>query len=83
MFRRCLVWMLLLQLLLRLENMMTALLMMPGLQKLIQGNHMKVRMRTLILLKMVIVVVSEEKLNNEVDKLHVFGKQFHVLESFI
>ena len=37
--------------------MMTALLMMPGLQKLIQGNQMKVRMRTLILPKMVIVVM--------------------------
>ena len=36
----CLVWMLLLQLLLRLENLMTALLMMPGLQKLIHGNPM-------------------------------------------
>ena len=40
--------MLLLQLLPRLENMMTALLMMPGMQKLIQGNQMKVRMRTLM-----------------------------------
>ena len=37
--------------------MMTALLMMPGLQKLIHGNQMKVRMRTLILPKMVIVVM--------------------------
>ena len=49
--------MLLLQLLLRLENMMIALLMMRGLQKLIQGNPMKVRMTTLILPKMVIVVM--------------------------
>ena len=37
--------------------MMTALLMMPGLQKLIQGNRMKVRMSLLILPKMVIVVM--------------------------
>ena len=49
--------MLLLQLLLRLKNMMTALLMMPGPQKLIQGNRMKVRMSLLILPKMVIVVM--------------------------
>ena len=57
MLSRCLVWMLLLQMLLRLKNMMTTLLMMPGLQKLIQGNQTKVRMRTLILQKMVIVVM--------------------------
>ena len=37
--------------------MITALLMMPGLQKVIQRNQMKVRMRTLILPKMVIVVM--------------------------
>ena len=37
--------------------MMTALLMMPGLQKLIQGNQMKVRIRSFILPKMVIVVM--------------------------
>ena len=49
--------MLRLQLLLGLENMMTVLLMMPRLQKLIQRNQMKVRMRTLILPKMVIVVM--------------------------
>ena len=49
--------MLLLQLLLWLENMMIALLMMPGLQKLIQGNQMKVRMMTLILPKMVLVMM--------------------------
>ena len=37
--------------------MMIALLMMPGPQKLIQGNRMKVRMTTLILPKMVLVVM--------------------------
>ena len=36
---------------------MIALLMMPGLEKLIEGNLMKVRMMTLILPKMVIVVM--------------------------
>ena len=51
-----LAWMLLLQLLPRLKNAMIALLMMPGLQKLIQGNRMKVRMTTLILPKMVIAM---------------------------
>ena len=45
------------QLLLRLGNMMTALLMTPGMQKLIGGNQMKVGMVTLILLKMVILVM--------------------------
>ena len=39
------------------ENMTAALLMMLGLQKLIKGNQMKVRMTTLTLLKMVIVVM--------------------------